>query len=491
MEQRKRLWATLALGLLGAAALALPGCSSHGSTAEAQTTAGKPAAAPSPERESLAVAVEEVTVWPVQREVQFVGNFQGFDETTVTAEVSGRVVEVLHDVGDVVRPGEVLLRLDPTDYQLQVEETRRALELEASRIGLPIPADKDFVPEKIMPIVHSLDLRKLPTVLRAIEQEENARRRAERAQRLRQQNIISEEASDEAATAYEVARTTRVQSEMDAQSVVAGIKHRLVLLEISMEKLRRTAVVVPTPTRREGLPEPVEYAVAQRKIEEGEMVKDAPGSSSATFDLVIDKVLKLVATAPEKYMGEVKKGQEVQLRDVEAYPGRLFKGIVTRVSPVVDRLKHSFEIEALVPNPDRLLKPGGYAKGVILTREDPKAVLVPGAAVATFVGSTKVFVVRDGKAHAVPVNPGVEVVISEKQLAARRGSRGARQGPSDERRAWVELVEPDPVQLRPGTPVIVTNPAQLAEGTPVVVRAEAPKGDQVPAANDTGPPKPH
>lgn len=431
-----------------------------GDTSAGQAALSGGAEAPVPEagsdasRPAVTVTVAEAVVRPIQRTVQFVGNFVGYDEVTVMAEVTGRVVEVCHDVGDVVRPGDVLLKIDPTDYALAVQETRRALELEAARMGLPTPRrDEDFTPEKILPILDAFDLSKLPSVLRARQEEENARRKADRAQKLRDQNIISQEVYDQVMTDYEVARNALAQAEHDARALAAGIRHRLVLLQIAEEKLRRTNVVVPAPTRREGMPEVVEYVVAERKITEGEMLKDSPGASTAVFELVLDKVLKLEATAPEQFIGDVKVGQDVEVRDVEAYPGRTFKGKVWRVSPVVDREKHSFEFEALLPNPQRELKPGGYAKGAILTRVDEHALVVPVASLVTFVGSTKVFVVRDGKALAVPVTPGVEFVTT-----------------GQNREAWVEIINPDPLQLRPGTQVVTSGQNKLVDGSPVTIR---------------------
>lgn len=473
----------LALGAVVAAGVL--GCSGRGGgTAESQAAAApSPADDPGQDPPALAVTVEEAKEAqqalgrPIQREVQFVGNFVGFDEVTVMAEVTGRVVEVCRDVGDVVRPGDVLLKIDPTDYRLALEETWRAVELEAARIGIECPPVANFTPGTVDAVLRdaeqrlsTLDINKLAPVLRAQEQEENAKRKMERAKRLREQNIISEEAYDQASTDYEVARTTRVQTELDAKAVVAAIKHRLVLLQIADQKLRRTQVVVPTPTRRQGLPETVEYAVARRRITEGEMLKDAPGSSTAVFDLVIDTVLKLVASVPERFLGEVAVGQNVEVREAEAYPGGVFRGKVARISPVVDRVKHSFEIEALIPNPRRELKPGGYAKGAVLTREDPRAVMVPKSALVTLVGSTRVYVIRDGKAHAVPVNPGVELVVGEDP--ASPGPKGA--AGAVPRRAWVELVKPDPDEIRPGTTVITSVPAQLAEGSPVTIRQPEP-----------------
>ncbi len=84
----------------------------------------------------------------MQRSSDAVGTFYGFDELTVAAEVSGRVAQVFHEVGDIVQPGDVLLQIDPTDYELAVEEKRREIELDATRIGLGeyVPPDKEFNP---------------------------------------------------------------------------------------------------------------------------------------------------------------------------------------------------------------------------------------------------------------------------------------------------------------------------------------------------------
>jgi membrane fusion protein (multidrug efflux system) len=139
---------------------------------------------------------------------------------------------------------------------------------------------------------------------------------------------------------------------------------------------------------------------------------------------------------------------------VEAYPGKKFgEGRIVRVSPAVDRNTRTFEVEAEVPNPGRELRPGGFAKADILTRIAPDAIAAPLAAVYAFVGSTRVFVVRDGKAHVVPVTLGAEL--------PRTGL---------EKSGWVELVDPDPGEIRPGIEVITTAHSRLSEGTPVIVR---------------------
>jgi RND family efflux transporter MFP subunit len=229
-----------------------------------------------------------------------------------------------------------------------------------------------------------------------------------------------------------------------------GLAWRLAQIRTLEQKLRDTKVLVPVPKPREDLPDPVEYTVAQKKVAEGEMVKDAPNTTAVVFKLVLDTKLKFLGNAPERYFAEIQarpagKRQKAQIH-VEAYPGRVFTGEVTRVNPTVDRTSRTFQVEILVSNLQRELKAGGFAKAEVLTHTDPRAWTVPAQAIVSFAGTTKLFVLREGKAHAALVAPGVEG------------------------HSWVEVVRPAGSDLRPDDQVITSSPDQLAEGMPVRVR---------------------
>lgn len=400
--------------------------------------------------EAVLVSAAPVTVRKVQRAVGAVGSFFGYDEVTVMAEVSGRVIRVLHDIGDVVQPGDLLLEIDPTDYELAVAETRRAIESEATRIGLAehVPPDKDFEPDKVLALIDRVfNIDQLPAVVRAKETMDNARSRLERANKLYKQNSISEEDYTQRSTDYNVAQANLFQAKWDALAVVAGIKYRLVQLRIAQRKLALTHVCVPTPTARARIPADLKYAVVQRKVTEGEMVKDAPGSSTETFELVLDGVLKLRAAVPERFVGQIREGQAAEIR-VDAYPERVFPGEVLRINPMIERASRTFEVEVYVDNARRELKAGGFAKVDLLTHVDPEAWTVPAEAVVAYAGTTKIFVVREGRAHAVPIATGVE-------------------GPG-----WVELVRAASPDLRRDDQVVTSGKERLAERVPVSLRGK-------------------
>src|SRR5689334_4820882 len=94
-------WMATVLGvvaIVGATAL-VAGCS------RSQPVQAKQDAGPVP------VRVASVTTRQVQRVVESVGTLFPFDESTISAEIEGRIEEVMVDLGDQVAPGQVLVKI--------------------------------------------------------------------------------------------------------------------------------------------------------------------------------------------------------------------------------------------------------------------------------------------------------------------------------------------------------------------------------------------
>jgi RND family efflux transporter MFP subunit len=102
----------------------------------------------------------------------------------------------------------------------------------------------------------------------------------------------------------------------------------------------------------------------------------------------------------------IQPGLEVEFR-VESFGDQVFRGRIEHVSPALDQTMRTFTVEAIVANADRRLKPGFFAKGVILTRKDDNVLAVPDSAVSTFAGVSSVYVIKDGKITQQNVELGV------------------------------------------------------------------------------------
>jgi RND family efflux transporter MFP subunit len=340
------------------------------------------------EPKPLPVTVTTVETRPVQRSVETVGSLLAWDESQVRVEINGRVDRLLADLGDRVKAGQVLVTLDAREYRFQAEQAEASLRMAGE------------------------------TQARVIAEQEEAKANLERAEELYKRELISAQERDRWRTQY---RVTQALTQLNA----ADIQRQEAALAAARKKLQDTTIRAP-----------IAGAIAKRHINVGEFVKDG----TPLLTLVVSDPLKYTGTVPERFAPEVRVGQTLQL-SVEAHPGQAFAGQVTRVAPAVEVQTRSLSLEARVPNADGRLRPGFFAKGAILTRRDEAVTFVPAEAVTYFVGTTKVFVVTDGKAVERLVKPG------------------GRQG------GWIEIVE----GVKAGEAVAITNLPQLFNGAPVTV----------------------
>lgn len=403
--------------------------------------------------EAVAVTVAAAVPRSVERRVRTVGTLHGFEEIEIAPLVDGHVRAILHEVGDLVRPGEPLLEIDDADFRLTVQEMSRALELELSKLGLTAPPPASF------------DVTMIPAVMRAQLVERNAADTFERYKRLVDNNAMSRDDFSKTELNLDVARLDTKQRVMEAEQTLAAIRHRQAILATAEKRLRDTNVVTPSLIiARAGSPAinlvstasaltaagPA-YTVAERLVSAGEIVRAAP--PTPLFRLVVEDPLKFQSAVPERYSAQIRVGQPVDLA-VEALPGRKVVGQVVRVSPTVDTASRTFQVEISVPNAERQLKPGTFATASILIGSDAQAVTVPEESIVRFAGVTKLFALTGERVTAVPVETGTRLEIRDAGGAPRR---------------WVEILGNVPS----GTQVVTTGHAQLADGSSVRVRTAA------------------
>ena len=115
--------------------------------------------------------------------------------------------------------------------------------------------------------------------------------------------------------------------------------------------------------------------------------------------------IRMRIEAPERMAPWVKTDQFADV-SLEAFPNRTFRGKIWRISPTVEQSKRTFIVEALIENPNALLKPGSYAKARIHTDKLDTIRLVPTLAINYVFGSNKVYVVKGDVIEARDVKIG-------------------------------------------------------------------------------------
>ncbi|MBR0299376.1 MAG: efflux RND transporter periplasmic adaptor subunit [Bacteroidales bacterium] len=184
---------------------------------------------------------------------------------------------------------------------------------------------------------------------------------------------------------------------------------------------------------------PVNGVVTARGYDRGDMY----GMASPIFTVQQIVPVKILVGISEADYTKVKKGDKVSLT-VDALPGKTYSGTIRRIYPTIDPLTHTVNIEVQVPNQNRELRPGMYAK-VNVTFGHSYNIVVPDAAVVRLQGSGQrnVFVVENGTAVQREVSLGrhfdgqYEILsgIEEGEQIVVKGGSALRNG------AAIEVIE--------------------------------------------------
>ena len=178
-----------------------------------------------------------------------------------------------------------------------------------------------------------LDIQQAEAELtRAKAAEEDARRDFDRKKGLLANESIPQATFDRSQGTYDQVRAARAAAE--------------VALRTAKQKLADSVIRSP-----------MTGVVAERRTDVGEHL----GEAGVAFVIVQTSPLKLRFSVPERYLGEIRRGQRVAAT-VDPYPGETFSGTIKTVGGVIDPANRTFFAEAEFPNSDGRLRPGLFAR---------------------------------------------------------------------------------------------------------------------------------
>lgn len=253
----------------------------------------------------------------------------GTVEPVMTVEVkskaSGEIFEMRVEVGDVVRAGELLIRVDP---RVPEATLRQAL------------ADS---------VLAQAELETAASQMRRMEQ------------------------------LKETASITEVEYE-NARLAVASARASLVRAYRSLEDARISAE--DTEVRA-----PMSGVVIDKRVEEGTVITSATGAGAGSVLLQMANLdtIQVRALVDETDIGRIEPGLPVTI-SVEAYPNRPFRGRVLKIEPQAEVSSNVtlFPVLVRIPNEEGLLRPGMNGEATISIGRRRGVVAIPNTALRTF-----------------------------------------------------------------------------------------------------------
>lgn len=163
---------------------------------------------------------------------------------------------------------------------------------------------------------------------------------------------------------------------------------------------------------------PFAGVITMRYVDTGAFIPAATANStSAAIVTLMDySTIRVRVPVPEIEAARVQVGQPVVVT-TDSLPGNTFLGKVSRHTGALEEATRSLLVEADLPNPNLILRPGMYATVKIGVEQHTQVLLVPSSALVREKAAGFLFILDDGKAKRVPIkygfNDGTQVEISD------------------------------------------------------------------------------
>jgi RND family efflux transporter MFP subunit len=195
---------------------------------------------------------------------------------------------------------------------------------------------------------------------------------------------------------YDTAEARLKGSEANYSAALEGIRNQAA----QIDNLRAQLALARKKVADTIVRAPFEGTVRARMVEIGQYIKE----QGSTMSITIMNPLKLRASIPERWIPYVAPGARVEL-SVEAYEQK-FPGKVARVARAVDPQSRTFVIEAEVDNAGERLRPGLFVRAALLTSKTESILRVPAAAVVSYYGVQKIYLLEGGQIREQVVKLG-------------------------------------------------------------------------------------
>lgn len=213
---------------------------------------------------------------------------------------------------------------------------------------------------------------------------------------------------------YEFAKVTYERTrELFAKELIA--KQNLDDALNRFEVAKRLFEVQRTYVQYARIVAPFDGYVTKRYVDPGALI--APGSGSASAGNTVVTVMdlsrvKVLANVQERDISGVRLGDPVSLT-VDAYTNQTFQGKVTKFAPALDPSTRTLLVEIDVPNEDLSLKPGMFARVILVLERRMQALTVPSEALLVNELGSFIYIVgapADGAStvRRVAVRTGIE-----------------------------------------------------------------------------------
>ena len=306
-------------------------------------------------------------------------NATGVVQTVVTvqvgSQVSGQVEELYADFNSIVKRGQLLAKLDPRNFQAQVENARANVAAVQARVR-SAEADLKTQDANLLSSKANLEAARVAR--------DNTAILFQRASELIKNGVASKNDydnakanADSAQAKFEQAQAAVAQVEAQGNASIAQLEQVKAQLQQAVADLNRAQLNLDYCN----INSPVDGVVISRNVDVGQTIA-ASLQSPTLFSIANDlSRMQVNASVDEADIGNISDQANVTFT-VDAYPNEVFRAHISeiRLSPQTVQNVVTYSVILGIDNSDLKLKPGMTANITILVDQRDNVVKVPNAA---------------------------------------------------------------------------------------------------------------
>jgi HlyD family secretion protein len=326
---------------------------------------------------------------------------------SVGAKVMGRVKWIGVEKGDKVQQGQVLVRLEDTEFRAQVNQARANVSAAQARLDQLRSGSR---PQE--------KLKDKAGVLQAEATLRNAEAEYQRTERLYRSGVSSKAELDRATADRDTARALlEAARQASAMTDIGPRAEEIRVAQAQLQQMKAALDYAQTQLADTEIKAPVSGTVLQRIVEQGEMVTPTAfgesGARTSVVALADLNDLQIELDISQADFARLKMDQRGEIIP-EAFPNLKYSGFIAEIAPEANRAKATVQVKVKVENPDEQLRPemnvrvnflasasSGEAKSVA-------RVLVPKEAVVRKDGKEFVFVIKGNRVELRSIRLGNE-----------------------------------------------------------------------------------
>jgi len=340
---------------------------------------------------ALPVQIGKIVRMNVADEVRAVGNVQAEKRVVVNSEVRGKITRIAVEEGMKVKAGDLLAQIDPREFELVHERLRADLtsmqkEYQKAQGGLR-PEDKQRLEARMHADESALNLTNIEL---------------NRTQNLVAQKVLSQSALD---SAKDKVRQADESLKASKAELAAGMKARsedIEKLESDMQAIRKRVAVAKLNLSKVNVKAPFAGVIIAKEIEQGAFAE----AGTPIVRMIGSSRLKAVLEMPQSHRNKLKKlkGARFMARELglKFEQNKNLQRLI-RVIPDANIFSGNIKVQIDLPDPNSSLFPGLTLESTLNFGMRKNVLHVPAVSLVISEKGTVVYVVKDGKAHRVPV----------------------------------------------------------------------------------------